>query len=169
MNLPLLIGGATTSKVHTALRIAPRYDGRPCTCSTPRAPSACATALVSESTRRRRFRFKVAAEYEHPGRARGRHQGEGDPARADARANDFKIDWSAYTPPKPEITGTRVFAEYPLHELVERIDWTPFFRAWELAGNYPAILDRRRSSVTAPASSTPTRARCSTSSCARSG
>ena len=58
-----------------------------------------------------------------------------------ARANAFKIDWSAYTPPKPAVTGTRVFAEYPLHELVERIDWTPFFRAWELAGNYPAILE----------------------------
>jgi len=58
-----------------------------------------------------------------------------------ARANEFKIDWSAYTPPKPAVTGTRIFAEYPLHELIERIDWTPFFRAWELAGNYPAILE----------------------------
>ena len=60
---------------------------------------------------------------------------------AEARANAFPIDWSAYTPPRPAVPGTRVFAEWPLHELVERIDWTPFFRAWELAGNYPAILE----------------------------
>jgi 5-methyltetrahydrofolate--homocysteine methyltransferase len=127
-NLPLLIGGATTSKVHTALRIAPRYKG---VCS----------ALVSESgAQASDFAVKVAAEYETIRVERAAGGKEKLATLEAARANGFKIDWSAYTPPKPAVTGTRVFAEYPLHELVERIDWTPFFRAWELAGNYPAIL-----------------------------
>ncbi len=139
MNLPLLIGGATTSKVHTALRIAPRYKGTTVhVLDASRAVGVC-SALVSESgSQAEDFAIKVAAEYEaiRVERAGGSKE-KVIPIEA-ARANDFKIDWSAYTPPMPAITGTRVFAEYPLHELVERIDWTPFFRAWELAGNYPA-------------------------------
>ena len=142
MNLPLLIGGATTSKVHTALRIAPRYAGTTVhVLDASRAVGVC-SALVSESgSQAADFAIKVAAEYEaiRVERAGGTKE-KVVPLEA-ARANDFKIDWQAYTPPKPAVTGTRVFAEYPLHELVERIDWTPFFRAWELAGNYPAILE----------------------------
>ena len=142
MNLPLLIGGATTSKVHTALRIAPRYNGTTVhVLDASRAVGVC-SALVSESgSQAEDFAIKVAAEYEaiRVERAGGTKE-KVIPLEA-ARANDFKIDWSTYTPPKPAITGTRVFAEYPLHELIERIDWTPFFRAWELAGNYPAILE----------------------------
>ncbi len=142
MTMPLLIGGATTSKVHTALRIAPRYAGPTVhVLDASRAVGVC-SALVSESgSQAEDFAIKVAAEYEaiRVERAGGAKE-KVIPLEA-ARANDFKIDWSAYTPPKPAITGTRVFAEYPLHELIERIDWTPFFRAWELAGNYPAILE----------------------------
>ncbi len=142
MTMPLLIGGATTSKVHTALRIAPRYAGPTVhVLDASRAVGVC-SALVSESgSQAEDFAIKVAAEYEaiRVERAGGSKE-KVIPLEA-ARANDFKIDWAAYTPPKPAITGTRVFAEYPLHELVERIDWTPFFRAWELAGNYPAILE----------------------------
>jgi 5-methyltetrahydrofolate--homocysteine methyltransferase len=142
MNLPLLIGGATTSKVHTALRIAPRYAGTTVhVLDASRAVGVC-SALVSESgSQAEDFAIKVAAEYEaiRVERAGGTKE-KVIPLEA-ARANDFKIDWSAYTAPRPAVTGTRVFAEYPLHELVERIDWTPFFRAWELAGNYPAILE----------------------------
>ncbi len=141
-NLPLLIGGATTSKVHTALRIAPRYKGTTVhVLDASRAVGVC-SALVSESgSQAEDFATKVAAEYEAIRVERAGGTKEKVITLADARANGFKIDWSSYAPPRPAITGTRVFAEYPLHELVERIDWTPFFRAWELAGNYPAILE----------------------------
>ena len=141
-SLPLLIGGATTSKVHTALRIAPRYNGTTVhVLDASRAVGVC-SALVSESgSQAEDFAIKVAAEYEAIRVERAGGTKEKVIALEAARANGFKIDWSTYTPPKPAITGTRVFAEYPLHELIERIDWTPFFRAWELAGNYPAILE----------------------------
>jgi 5-methyltetrahydrofolate--homocysteine methyltransferase len=140
--LPLLIGGATTSKVHTALRIAPRYKGTTVhVLDASRAVGVC-TALVSESgAQAADFAAKVATEYEAIRIERAGGTKEKVVPLAAARANDFKIDWSAYTPPKPAVRGTRIFAEYPLHELIERIDWTPFFRAWELAGNYPAILE----------------------------
>ncbi|HSS84109.1 MAG TPA: vitamin B12 dependent-methionine synthase activation domain-containing protein, partial [Reyranella sp.] len=140
--LPLLIGGATTSKVHTALRIAPRYKGTTVhVLDASRAVGVC-TALVSESgAQAADFAAKVATEYEAIRVERAGGTKEKVVPLAVARANEFKIDWSAYTPPKPAVTGTRIFAEYPLHELIERIDWTPFFRAWELAGNYPAILE----------------------------
>jgi 5-methyltetrahydrofolate--homocysteine methyltransferase len=140
--LPLLIGGATTSKVHTALRIAPRYKGTTVhVLDASRAVGVC-TALVSESgAQAADFAAKVATEYEAIRIERAGGTKEKVVPLATARANEFKIDWSAYTPPKPAVRGTRIFAEYPLHELIERIDWTPFFRAWELAGNYPAILE----------------------------
>jgi 5-methyltetrahydrofolate--homocysteine methyltransferase len=144
--VPLLIGGATTSKVHTALRIAPRYSGTTVhVLDASRAVGVC-SALVSESgTQAKEFADKVAAEFEAIRIERAGGPKEKVLPLAAARANGFKIDWAGYTPPKPAIlaTGgaTRVFAEYPLHELIERIDWTPFFRAWELAGNYPEILD----------------------------
>ena len=140
--LPLLIGGATTSKVHTALRIAPRYNGTTVhVLDASRAVGVC-TALVSESgAQARDFAAKVAAEYEAIRVERGDGKKEKLVSLEMARANAYPIDWAGYTPPKPAVTGTRVFAEYPLHELVERIDWTPFFRAWELVGNYPAILE----------------------------
>jgi 5-methyltetrahydrofolate--homocysteine methyltransferase len=142
MNLPLLIGGATTSKVHTALRIAPRYAGPTVhVLDASRAVGVC-SALVSESGKQaEEFASKVAAEYEAIRIERAGGSKEKVIPLEAARANEFKIDWSAYEAPKPALSGTRVFAEYPLHELVERIDWTPFFRAWELAGNYPAILE----------------------------
>jgi 5-methyltetrahydrofolate--homocysteine methyltransferase len=141
-HLPLLIGGATTSKVHTALRIAPRYKGTTVhVLDASRAVGVC-TALVSESgDQAADFAAKVATEYEAIRVERAGGTKEKVVPLEVARANAFKIDWQAYTPPKPAVTGTRVFAEYPLHELIERIDWTPFFRAWELAGNYPAILE----------------------------
>ena len=140
--LPLLIGGATTSKVHTALRIAPRYHGTTVhVLDASRAVGVC-TALVSESgAQAADFASKVAAEYEQIRVERAGGGKEKLVTLQQARANSFKIDWSDYTPLKPALSGTRVFADYPLHELVERIDWTPFFRAWELAGNYPAILE----------------------------
>jgi 5-methyltetrahydrofolate--homocysteine methyltransferase len=140
--VPLLIGGATTSKVHTALRIAPKYQGTTVhVLDASRAVGVC-TALTSDSgVQARAFADKVAQEYEQIRVERAGGGREKLVTLAQARANSLKLDWSQYVPPKPATAGTRVFAEYPLHELVERIDWTPFFRAWELAGNYPAILE----------------------------
>jgi len=140
--VPLLIGGATTSKVHTALRIAPRYQGTTVhVLDASRAVGVC-TALTSESgAQASDFAKKVAQEYEKIRVERAGGGKEKLVTLQQARANAFKIDWANYTPPRPRVAGTRIFAEYPLHELVERIDWTPFFRAWELAGNYPAILE----------------------------
>ncbi|HZY54223.1 MAG TPA: vitamin B12 dependent-methionine synthase activation domain-containing protein, partial [Reyranella sp.] len=140
--LPLLIGGATTSKVHTALRIAPKYQGTTVhVLDASRAVGVC-TALTSESgAQARDFAQKVAQEYEKIRVERAGGGKEKLVTLQQARVNGFKLDWSNYTPPKPATASTRVFAEYPLHELVERIDWTPFFRAWELAGNYPDILE----------------------------
>jgi 5-methyltetrahydrofolate--homocysteine methyltransferase len=140
--LPLLIGGATTSKVHTALRIAPKYQGTTVhVLDASRAVGVC-TALTSESgTQAREFTQKVAKEYEQIRVDRAAGGKEKLVTLQQARANALKLEWSNYAPPKPALSGTRVFAEYPLHELVERIDWTPFFRAWELAGNYPEILE----------------------------
>ena len=140
--VPLLIGGATTSKVHTALRIAPRYHGPTVhVLDASRAVGVC-SALVSESgDQAAAFAAKVAAEYEAIRVERAGGGKEKLVPLAAARANAFKIDWASYTPPRPAAQETRVFAEYPLHELVERIDWTPFFRSWELAGTYPDILE----------------------------
>jgi 5-methyltetrahydrofolate--homocysteine methyltransferase len=140
--VPLLIGGATTSKVHTALRIAPRYQGTTVhVLDASRAVGVC-TALTSESGGQvSEFKARVAQEYEAIRVERAGGSREKLVTLREARANAFRIDWADYVPPKPAITAPRVFAEYPLHELVERIDWTPFFRAWELAGTYPAILD----------------------------
>jgi 5-methyltetrahydrofolate--homocysteine methyltransferase len=141
-SLPLLIGGATTSKVHTALRIAPRYKGTTVhVLDASRAVGVCSTLMSESGSQAEDFATKVAAEYETIRVERAGNTKEKVIPLAAARANGFKIDWQAYTPPKPAVSGTRVFAEYPLHELVERIDWTPFFRSWELAGNYPAILE----------------------------
>jgi len=140
--MPLLIGGATTSRVHTALRIAPRYAGPTVhVLDASRAVGVC-SALTSESgDQARDFADKVAAEYEAIRVERAKGDKEKLASLAEARANALSIDWAGFEAPRPAFTGTRVFAEYPLHELVERIDWTPFFRAWELAGTYPAILD----------------------------
>ena len=141
--LPLLIGGATTSKVHTAVRIAPRYKGTTVhVLDASRAVGVC-TALVSESgdagrRLRRQGRGRVRGD---PGRARRRQQGKGRSARSRRAPTPSRSTGRPTRRPSPPCTGTRVFAEYPLHELIERIDWTPFFRAWELAGNYPAILE----------------------------
>jgi 5-methyltetrahydrofolate--homocysteine methyltransferase len=140
--VPLLIGGATTSKVHTALRIAPRYHGTTVhVLDASRAVGVC-TALTSESgAQASDFAARIATEYEAIRVERAGGGQERLVTLAQARANGFRIDWSAYEPPRPAFDGTRIFSDYPLHELVERIDWTPFFRAWELVGTYPAILE----------------------------
>jgi 5-methyltetrahydrofolate--homocysteine methyltransferase len=138
MTMPLLIGGATTSKVHTALRIAPAYDGPVVHVLDASRAVGVATALVSD-TQRDPYVAQIANEYEAVRVARaGRTQSELVPI-ATARDNGFDADM-ALKPPAPKRPGVHIFPDWSLSELREYIDWTPFFRAWELAGNYPAIL-----------------------------
>lgn len=139
MTMPLLIGGATTSKVHTALRIAPAYDGPVVHVLDASRAVGVASTLVSD-TQKDAFVLKTAEEYEAVRVARaGRTQSELVPI-ATARDNAFEADMNL-KPPTPKQPGVHIFREWDLNELREIIDWTPFFRAWELAGNYPAILE----------------------------
>ncbi|TCM43238.1 methionine synthase [Novosphingobium sp. ST904] len=139
MDIPLLIGGATTSKVHTALRIDPAYKGPVIHVLDASRAVGVASQLLSD-TQAVPFVSSVADEYEKVRIAReGKGQSELLPI-ADARANAFAPDF-AQKPGAPLEPGLHVFADWDLAELVETFDWTPFFRAWELAGNYPAILD----------------------------
>ncbi|WP_298672747.1 methionine synthase [uncultured Sphingomonas sp.] len=139
MEMPLLIGGATTSKVHTALRIAPAYSGPVVHVLDASRAVGVATTLVSD-TQRDDYVAKVADEYAAVRRAReGKAQNELLPL-AKARANGFVADM-ALKPGAPAQPGVHVFRDWDLNALRDFIDWTPFFRAWELAGNYPAILD----------------------------
>jgi 5-methyltetrahydrofolate--homocysteine methyltransferase len=138
MTMPLLIGGATTSKVHTALRIAPAYDGPVVHVLDASRAVGVATTLVSD-TIRDDYVAKVAGEYEAVRIARAnKGQSELVPI-AVARDNAFDADM-ALKPGKPRMPGVHSFPDWDLKDLRQYIDWTPFFRAWELAGNYPAIL-----------------------------
>ncbi|WP_066801289.1 methionine synthase [Sphingomonas soli] len=139
MTMPLLIGGATTSRVHTALRIEPAYDGPVVHVLDASRAVGVATTLVSD-TIRDDYVAKVAAEYEQVRQARaGRGQSELVPLDK-ARDNAFEADMSL-KPGKPRMPGVHSFPDWDLKDLRDYIDWTPFFRAWELAGNYPAILE----------------------------
>ncbi|TGX55133.1 methionine synthase [Sphingomonas gei] len=139
MTMPLLIGGATTSRVHTALRIEPAYKGPVVHVLDASRAVGVATTLVSE-TIRDDYVAKIAAEYEAVRVARaGRGQSELVPIDK-ARDNGFDADMSL-KPGKPRMPGVHEFLDWDLADLRKYIDWTPFFRAWELAGNYPAILE----------------------------
>ncbi|MHA6718111.1 methionine synthase [Sphingomonas sp. RS6] len=139
MTIPLLIGGATTSRVHTALRIEPAYKGPVVHVLDASRAVGVATTLVSD-TIRDDYVAKIAAEYEHVRQARaGKGQSE-LLSLEDARANAFEADMSL-KPGKPRMPGVHSFSDWDLKDLRKYIDWTPFFRAWELAGNYPAILE----------------------------
>ena len=138
MTMPLLIGGATTSKVHTALRISPAYDGPIVHVLDASRAVGVATTLVSD-TGRDAYVEQVAAEYEAVRVARaGKGQSDLAPI-AEARANAAVVDF-AQKPAAPNRPGRHVFDDWDLADLRDYIDWTPFFRAWELAGNFPAIL-----------------------------
>ncbi len=139
MTMPLLIGGATTSKVHTALRIDQAYEGPVVHVLDASRAVGVATALVSD-TQKDGFVGQTSDEYQH---IRDVRAGKGQSALIsieDARANAFTIDETLKAPP-PQQPGLHVFPDWDLTDLRDYIDWTPFFRAWELAGNYPAILD----------------------------
>ncbi|WEK42312.1 MAG: vitamin B12 dependent-methionine synthase activation domain-containing protein [Candidatus Sphingomonas colombiensis] len=138
MNIPLLIGGATTSKVHTALRIDPAYTGPVIHVLDASRAVGVASQLLSD-TQAEGFVASVSIDYEKVREARA-NKGQSDLlSLADARANAFPADF-ALKAAAPAAPGLHVFEEWDLADLAETIDWTPFFRAWELAGNYPAIL-----------------------------
>jgi 5-methyltetrahydrofolate--homocysteine methyltransferase len=142
-DLPLLIGGATTSRVHTAVKIHPNYRrGQTVYVTDASRAVGVASALMSKATRQNYF-SELRGEYAKIAAAHARSQQEKHRlSLADARANALKLDWSgAYRPPRPAFTGLKVFQDYSIAELIDYIDWTPFFSTWELTGKFPAILD----------------------------
>ena len=136
--MPLLIGGATTSKVHTALRIDPAYHGPVIHVLDASRAVGVASQLLSD-TQAEPLVAATTAEYQHIRDVRSGKDPSVLLSLADARANGFKADLSD-KPPPPEQPGLHVFPEWNLSDLVKCFDWTPFFRAWELAGTYPAVL-----------------------------
>ena len=141
LNVPLLIGGATTSRVHTAVKIDPNYRSGPVV-HVNDASRAVGVASSLLSDKREAYAAEVRAEYAKISAAHFRAQADKKRlSLATARANAVKIDFAKAPPKKPTFLGTRTFADYDLAELVPYIDWTPFFQTWELAGRFPAILD----------------------------
>jgi 5-methyltetrahydrofolate--homocysteine methyltransferase len=141
MHIPLLIGGATTSRAHTAVKIEPSYSGPTVYVTDASRAVGVATSLLSAELRDG-YVAGIRQEYLE---VRNRHAQRKDAGKAlsldAARANRFQADWAAYAPPKPALLGVQVLEDFPLDELVGYIDWSPFFHAWELAGSYPKILD----------------------------
>ncbi len=138
---PLLIGGATTSAMHTAVKIDPQYAGPVIYVKDASRAVGVAQNLVGVESREP-FVARTKQEYaQKRDQHANRRQREPLLPLAQARANRSPLDWTRYVPPKPSFLGVRAFDDYPLAELAERIDWTPFFHAWELRGRYPAIFD----------------------------
>src|SRR5208337_4923569 len=139
--LPLMIGGATTSRVHTAVKIEPNYPGGSTVYVTDasRAVGVCSN-LLSE-TLRDEYIAEIKADYVA---AREKHEGKKGKSLhvslTEARVHGLQTDWTKYTPPRPYLTGVHKFEAYPLNKIAEYIDWSPFFQAWELSGRYPKIL-----------------------------
>ena len=140
MSLPLLIGGATTSRIHTAVKIDPVYDGPVVHVLDASRSVPVASELISHETRGA-FKTKIKDEYikmrkDHE----SRQQAKNYISLEEARKNKVKVDWETVPLIKPGFLGKKVFRSYPLEEIREYIDWTPFFQTWMLAGRYPAIL-----------------------------
>ncbi|BCH63189.1 methionine synthase [Agrobacterium vitis] len=141
-NVPLLIGGATTSRVHTAVKIHPQYQkGQAVYVLDASRAVGVVSSLLSPDTRDTTIET-LRAEYAKVADVHARAELEKQRLPiARARANAAKVDWTNYKPKKPSFTGIKVFEDYDLKELAQYIDWTPFFQTWELKGRYPAILD----------------------------
>ncbi|WP_131854669.1 methionine synthase [Bosea sp. BK604] len=141
-DIPLLIGGATTSRVHTAVKIHPAYDRGQTVYVTDASRAVGVVSSLLSQDQKPGYVEGIKTEYAKVADAHRRS--EADKQRlplAKARANAFKPDWAGYKPPKPSFLGTRVFGTYDIAELVPLIDWTPFFQTWELKGRFPAILE----------------------------
>ena len=136
---PLLIGGATTSRVHTAVKIAPNYDGPVIYVPDASRCVGVAQSLVSDNAQT--YIDQIAEDYETVRRRHANRRATPLMSIEDARKGKPSIDWAAYTPPRPKFIGRREFRNYDLAQLAEYIDWTPFFQTWSLFGQYPAILN----------------------------
>ncbi len=144
MKIPLLIGGATTSKTHTAVKIEPQYANGPVVhvLDASRSVAVVSSLLTKNKAENDAFLERVKVEYDQIRIQRaGRQSSKQYLTLEQARAKKLQLDWDNYTPPKPNFTGVKAFEIYPLQELVDYIDWTPFFQSWQLAGKYPAILE----------------------------
>ncbi|MEO0729877.1 MAG: vitamin B12 dependent-methionine synthase activation domain-containing protein, partial [Pseudomonadota bacterium] len=141
-NVPLLIGGATTSRVHTAVKIAPNYHAGQAIYVTDASRAVGVVSTLLSETEADTYKAGIRSEYTT---VRDKYLAADTRKQRislrDARANRFKADFEAHRPTRPSFTGTRKFDSYDLEDLVPFIDWTPFFQTWELAGRYPAILD----------------------------
>jgi 5-methyltetrahydrofolate--homocysteine methyltransferase len=142
IELPLMIGGATTSKVHTALKIEPNLLGEQVVHVADASRAVGVAQNLLSRDHKATFVSGVKDEYERIRVERLKHgKVHKTLTLKEARKNALKIDWTGYEPEKPTFLGVKAFSDYALENLVERIDWTPFFSAWELAGRYPRILD----------------------------
>ena len=144
-DIPLLIGGATTSKVHTAVKIAPRYTKGQTIYVTDASRAVGVVGSLLSPTQKPDYVAGIRTEYAEV--AEKHERGERAKNRlplAAARANALTLDWDAYNPPAPTFTGTRIIEEWDLAEIARYIDWTPFFQTWEMRGVYPKILDDER-------------------------
>ena len=141
MDLPLLIGGATTSKAHTAVKIEPQYE-HPVIYVTDASRAVGVAGRLLAPNQKAAYVTEIREEYEKVRERNAKRR----PKAADldytqARKRRFRTDWNAHTPAEPNMLGLKTFVNYDLEELIERIDWTPFFMSWQLAGKYPKILD----------------------------
>ena len=138
---PLLIGGATTSKAHTAVKVEPHFKLNQATYVADASRAVGVASKLMSDELRGKFVEETKADYVKVRERNAGRKARGTtlPYKAAIDAGP-KFDWSAYTPPKPSFTGVKVFEDYPLEKLVEVIDWTPFFISWDLAGKYPKIL-----------------------------
>ncbi|MBC7995487.1 MAG: methionine synthase [Rhizobacter sp.] len=137
--IPLLIGGATTSRVHTAVKISPHYEGPVVYVpDASRSVSVCSDLLSDDKATA--YVAELNADYIRVREQHANKKATPLVTLAQARANKTPVDWAGYTPPRPKFTGRRVFKNYDLAEIAQCIDWAPFFQTWDLAGPYPAIL-----------------------------
>ena len=141
-NIPLLIGGATTSKAHTAVKIEKNYSNDQVLYVSDASRSvSVATKLVNPELKSI-LKEETTKEYEKiRDRYKKRNIKSSNISYEESVSNKLQIDWGQYTPPKPKITRNKIFENYPINKLVETIDWTPFFITWDLAGKYPNILE----------------------------
>ena len=140
MKVPLLIGGATTSRAHTAIKIAPNYSGPVVYVADASRAVGVVTRLLSDEQRDDYIK-EIAADYQKLRDQHGRKRGVQLLPYAAAAANRARLDFAGYTPPQPEVSGLHALRNMDLAKLAEYIDWSPFFQTWDLAGPYPAILD----------------------------
>src|SRR6266513_750273 len=149
-DLPLLIGGATPSLVHTAVKIPPNYRRGQTVYVTDASRAVGVAAALRSPQSRAPYVAEVRAEYAKIAAAHARrHEDRHRLSLEAARKNPPKFDWAGYSPPRPRLLGAKLFADYPLHELVDYIDWSPFFTTWELPGKFPAILEDEKYGVAA--------------------